>query len=97
MDGHLTGLDPDKADFLPALEALVETAMQTDTALKGAAPSTYPVRSGGDHTTNRAHEVQPRTPITRQQVADARAAGNVELVAQWQRTGQLEHLLRGEL
>jgi hypothetical protein len=97
MDGHLTGLDPDKADFLPALEALVQTAIETDAALKSAAPSTAALRSGGDIVTNRAHEVQPRTPITRDMVSQAKAAGQHELVAQWQRTGQLEPLLRGEL
>src|SRR5438132_29133 len=30
MDGHLTGLDPDKADFLPALDALVQTAIDNE-------------------------------------------------------------------
>src|SRR5712692_9832185 len=50
MDGHLTGLDPDKADFLPAIESLVQTAIDNEPGLKGVGKPTTPTRMGSDIT-----------------------------------------------
>jgi hypothetical protein len=94
MDGHLTGLDPDQADFLPALDALVQTAIDNEPSLKGSVKPTIPTKMGSDI----SHPGTGRPlgqPISREQIQAARNAGNHEQIADWVKTGQLEAVFRG--
>ena len=96
MDGHLTGLDPAKADFLPALEALVQTAVQNEPTLKGAPTTpTIPAKAGSDITHPGTSQIVNSGQVTRAQVANARAAGDHEQIVRWKQDGSLDAMLKG--
>lgn len=96
MDGHLIGLDPDKADFLPALDALVQTAIDNEPSLKSAGKPAIPTRMGSDI----SHPGTGRPlgqPITRDHIATLRAQGKHDEVTALLKSGQLDAALRGEV
>jgi hypothetical protein len=95
-DGLLLGLDPDKSDFAPALESMIQTAMKADPGIKGAA-TFMPVRSGSDISNNGTATPIGNGNVSRDMVNAARAAGDHEQVAKWQRSGALDAMLRGEV
>jgi hypothetical protein len=81
--------DPNGADFLPALEAAIQTAIEANPELKGQ-PINAPTRSGSDLTTiNRGPSVEPRQPITRNDLA----AMKPEEIADRYAKGELNALL----
>jgi hypothetical protein len=93
MDGHLANLDPSKADFLPALEALVQTAVQNEPTLKGApTTSTIPARAGSDITAPGTSTPLGRS-VSRADVAEAHRSGNHEQIAKWVASGELDGVL----
>jgi hypothetical protein len=81
--------DPNGADFLPALEAAIQTALEANPELKGQ-PINAAVRSGSDGmSTNRAPSVEVRQPITRADLADMKP----EEIASRYAKGELNALL----
>jgi hypothetical protein len=97
MDGHLANLDPSKVDFLPALEALVQTAVQNEPTLKGApTTSTIPTRAGSDITAPGTSTPLGRS-VSRADLAVLKAEGREGDIAQLYKSGQLDHLLKGEV
>jgi hypothetical protein len=98
FDGLLANLSPENADFIPAIESLIQTAIEAEPKLKKepSAPANIPTRSGSDITTNRLHGVEERHGIDRGMVAAARAKGDNDQIAKWYRSGELDAMLRGE-
>jgi hypothetical protein len=94
-DGLLASLDPDKADFAAAVEAMVETALENEPALRGQAPSNGPVRTGSDFSTNRAPGVELRQSVTPDDIAEMRARGDHEGIAKLVRQGLLNNVFTG--
>jgi hypothetical protein len=95
-DGHLTGLDPAKDDFIPALESLIQTAMEMEPSLKDkpASTSSGAVRAGSDITHPNTSAPLGRS-VTRADVAALRAAGQHEEIAKLLKTGQLDAVMKG--
>jgi hypothetical protein len=93
MDGHLANLDPSKADFLPALEALVQTAVQNEPTLKGAPTTpTVPTKAGSDITHPNTATPFGRS-VSRADVTDAHRRGDHEQIAKWVASGELDRVL----
>ena len=95
MDGHLTGLDPDKADFLPALESLIKTALAKEPELKGAGTLAPPPAKVGSDITHPNTSTPLGREVSRADLAGLKAAGREGDIATLYKTGQLDHLLKG--
>jgi hypothetical protein len=95
MDGKLDKLDPAAADFQASADALVKAVIEAEPSLKTRAAVQRVAKAGSDITHPGTMSPLYNDQVTRQQLANAREAGDHDQVARWKAEGKLDAMMRG--